>query len=115
VSSFTGKLISPRIYDKLETIILDEYSMFLKDQGLNPTTSPQLTLFDEKFIVGVNLTCQDCRVLYQNEIRQKIGILAVSCQSVVKTTLLASFSEQLLLNYFRKHATIRLWLIFTMS
>ena len=89
VSAFTGKLISQCIYDKLEAIVQDEYSMFLRDQGLIPTTSLMLTLFDEKFIFGVNLTCQDCEDLYQNEIRQKIDILTVSQQSVVETALLA--------------------------
>lgn len=69
-----GKLLPSCVYDRLEAIIHNEYSMFMRDQGLTPLPAHQFTLFDEKCIVGVNLTCHDCGASYQNVARNKIDI-----------------------------------------
>lgn len=66
-----GKLLPSCVYDRLEAIVRNEYSMFMRDQGLTPLP---LTLFDEKYIVGVNLSCHDCGASYQNVARNKIDI-----------------------------------------
>ena len=69
-----GKLLPSCVYDRLEAIVRNEYSMFMRDQGLTPLPAHQFTLFDEKCIVGVNLTCHDCGASYQNVARNKIDI-----------------------------------------
>jgi hypothetical protein len=69
-----GKLLPSCVYDKVEAIVRNEYSMFMRDQGLTPMPAHQFTIFDEKCIVGVNLTCHDCGASYQNVARNKIDI-----------------------------------------
>ena len=69
-----GKLLPSCVYDRLEAIVHNEYSMFMRDQGLTPLPAHQFNLFDEKCIVGVNLTCHDCGASYQNVARNKIDI-----------------------------------------
>ena len=61
-------------------------TQFMYDQGLTPLPAHQFTLFDEKCIVGANLTCHDCGASYQNVARNKIDIF---------TTLVHIHDEQI--------------------
>lgn len=66
-----GKLLSMEMYDALESILRHEYEMFLDDRSEDTKLARQLTLMDQKFIDGENLTCQDCGVSYQQETAKK--------------------------------------------
>lgn len=66
-----GKLISSDMYDALESILRHEYEMFLDDRSEDTKLACQLTLMDNKFIDGDNLTCRECGISYQQETAKK--------------------------------------------
>ncbi|KAL7551081.1 hypothetical protein ACHAWF_014279, partial [Thalassiosira exigua] len=70
-----GKLVSNNVCGIIESIMRDEYAMFLHDQALDQSLSANLSLFDNKIVEGNNLTCDDCGLEYQREARQKYDLL----------------------------------------
>ena len=75
----TGKLLPRSVYDALETIVQSEYSLYLRDHELEPMSDvSEVTLLDEAFVDGENLTCQACGVSYQQETKHKYKLFRVS-------------------------------------
>jgi hypothetical protein len=77
--TFSGKLLPSSVYAKIEAIVKDEFGMFMHDQRTDMTSTPWLTLFDNKFDDrNHTMTCQTCGVLYQQKIRHKVDVFNVS-------------------------------------
>ncbi len=66
------------MYDALEAIVQSEYSIYLQHHELVVRSAvSEVTLMDEAFVDGKNLTCQNCGVPYQQETRDKFKLFRV--------------------------------------
>ena len=62
--------------------------MFLRDQGRDSFPPHQFNLSEYVFIDGENLTCKECGVAYQHEMRHKIDVFTVSVDHFFTMNLL---------------------------
>ena len=82
-----GKMLPPKLYVALETIVQEEYLLFRNHQGFEEMaemlSDKSLALFDSKFVESSNLTCVDCGLKYQKETKQTYGLLTVSTKYIL--------------------------------